>query len=155
MVVAPVRIATPLRYNIRQVATTPPKKAQVANKAAKTAERTARPSAATAKPKKASNKAAAASEKSLPVVEATKVGKPVIQTEFSATPTTTDGANPRIDPSSPEYKEAARKWVSTMIALPILIVTTYFLFDRLVAGNNPSLERFRSKPRTVPAAKEA
>lgn len=35
-----------------------------------------------------------------------------------------------VDPSSPEYKRASRKWVSTMIALPILIVTSYFLFDR-------------------------
>ncbi|KAG6001969.1 hypothetical protein E4U21_003605, partial [Claviceps maximensis] len=28
------------------------------------------------------------------------------------------------------YNTAARKWVSTMIALPILIVTSYYLFDR-------------------------
>jgi hypothetical protein len=28
------------------------------------------------------------------------------------------------------YNTAARKWVSTMIALPILLVTSYYLFDR-------------------------
>lgn len=28
------------------------------------------------------------------------------------------------------YQSAARKWVSTMIALPILLVTSYYLFDR-------------------------
>lgn len=28
------------------------------------------------------------------------------------------------------YNTAARKWVSTIIALPILIVTSYYLFDR-------------------------
>ncbi|TWU77482.1 hypothetical protein ED733_007069 [Metarhizium rileyi] len=35
------------------------------------------------------------------------------------------------------YDVAARKWVSTMIALPILIVTSYYLFDRLALGNGP------------------
>ncbi|KAH6609044.1 hypothetical protein Trco_002390 [Trichoderma cornu-damae] len=29
-----------------------------------------------------------------------------------------------------KYDVAARKWVSTMIALPILLVTSYYLFDR-------------------------
>lgn len=28
------------------------------------------------------------------------------------------------------YDRAARKWVSTIIALPILLVTSYYLFDR-------------------------
>jgi hypothetical protein len=28
------------------------------------------------------------------------------------------------------YNTAARKWVSSMIALPILLVTSYYLFDR-------------------------
>ena len=28
------------------------------------------------------------------------------------------------------YKSAARKWVSSLIALPILLVTSYYLFDR-------------------------
>ena len=29
-----------------------------------------------------------------------------------------------------DYKRATRKWISTMIALPIAIVTSYYLFDR-------------------------
>lgn len=28
------------------------------------------------------------------------------------------------------YNSAARKWVSSIIALPILLVTSYYLFDR-------------------------
>lgn len=32
--------------------------------------------------------------------------------------------------NSPEYRSAARKWVASIIALPIFIVTSYFLFDR-------------------------
>lgn len=32
--------------------------------------------------------------------------------------------------NSPEYKSASRKWVASIIALPIFIVTSYFLFDR-------------------------
>ncbi|RTE74741.1 hypothetical protein BHE90_010804 [Fusarium euwallaceae] len=33
------------------------------------------------------------------------------------------------------YKSAARKWTASIIALPILLVTSYYLFDRLVRGN--------------------
>ncbi|OAA73416.1 hypothetical protein ISF_00317 [Cordyceps fumosorosea ARSEF 2679] len=33
------------------------------------------------------------------------------------------------------YKSAARRWTSTMIALPILLVTSYYLFDRLALGH--------------------
>lgn len=55
-----------------------------------------------------------------------------------------------VDPSSPEYKQAARKWVQAMIALPILLVTSYFLYDRLALGNHPSLEAYRTRPQ--PAA---
>lgn len=41
-----------------------------------------------------------------------------------------DKPKPKIDISSLEYKQAERKWISTMIALPILLVTSYLLFDR-------------------------
>ncbi|KAL7944898.1 hypothetical protein V8C42DRAFT_324037 [Trichoderma barbatum] len=44
------------------------------------------------------------------------------------------------------YNVAARKWVSTIIALPILLVTSYYLFDRLALGNQPkSLEKYRGE----------
>ncbi|GJN74670.1 hypothetical protein VFPFJ_07697 [Purpureocillium lilacinum] len=33
------------------------------------------------------------------------------------------------------YNTAARKWVSSIIALPILLVTSYYLFDRLALGH--------------------
>lgn len=32
--------------------------------------------------------------------------------------------------NTPEYKSASRKWIASIIALPIFIVTSYFLFDR-------------------------
>lgn len=38
------------------------------------------------------------------------------------------------DTSTPAYKRAARQYVGTMIALPILLVTSYVLFDRLALG---------------------
>jgi hypothetical protein len=208
MGVAPLRIANPLCYNIRQVSTTPPKKAQVTKKAAKEAtpaappkEKTQNPSAGTTKPKKASTKAAVVPE----VPKATKPAKKAQASRFTGTATNsseeakpappteqqeagivksatlteaitttvpeapapaaspatttqaaaastvrvapkpvadetgssnavatpaTGSAKPKIDPSSPEYKQAARRWVSTMVALPILIVTSYFLFER-------------------------
>ncbi|OTA94982.1 hypothetical protein M434DRAFT_29356 [Hypoxylon sp. CO27-5] len=41
----------------------------------------------------------------------------------------------RINPSSPEYKRAARKYTQLMVAMPILLVTSYLLFDRIVLGH--------------------
>ncbi|KAF7553911.1 hypothetical protein G7Z17_g3260 [Cylindrodendrum hubeiense] len=43
------------------------------------------------------------------------------------------------------YNTAARKWVSSIIALPILLVTSYYLFDRLALGN---------EQKTLPKKKE-
>ncbi|KAI1502486.1 hypothetical protein F5X99DRAFT_156297 [Biscogniauxia marginata] len=40
----------------------------------------------------------------------------------------------RVDPSSQAYRQAARKYTSLMVAMPILLVTSYVLFDRLVLG---------------------
>lgn len=37
---------------------------------------------------------------------------------------------PKVSTNSPEYKQAAWKWTSAMVAMPILLVTSYFLFDR-------------------------
>ncbi|ODA79961.1 hypothetical protein RJ55_05559 [Drechmeria coniospora] len=44
------------------------------------------------------------------------------------------------------YKVAARRWLSSIIALPILLVTSYYLFDRLVLGHDQKV-----MPKTVPA----
>ncbi|ETS82025.1 hypothetical protein PFICI_07027 [Pestalotiopsis fici W106-1] len=41
----------------------------------------------------------------------------------------------RIDPSSPAYKAASRKYIGFMVAMPILLVTSYVLFDRLALGH--------------------
>ncbi|KAK1830108.1 hypothetical protein QBC39DRAFT_117552 [Podospora conica] len=56
-----------------------------------------------------------------------------------------------VDVKSPEYKSAARKWVAAIVALPILFVTSYYLFDRLVLGNGPGL---MDPAPTPPAAKD-
>lgn len=51
-----------------------------------------------------------------------------------------------VDTNSPEYKAAARKWTSLMVALPVLAVSSYFLFDRIILGNEPKgLEALRKK----------
>ncbi|KAJ8131600.1 hypothetical protein O1611_g2026 [Lasiodiplodia mahajangana] len=42
---------------------------------------------------------------------------------------------PRVDTSSAAYKSAASKYTRLMIAMPILIVTSYYLFDRLAVGH--------------------
>ncbi|KAK0649050.1 hypothetical protein B0T16DRAFT_456498 [Cercophora newfieldiana] len=60
----------------------------------------------------------------------------------NATPTV---AKP-VDVTSSEYKTAARKWTSLMVALPILAVSSYYLYDRIVLGNEPKgLETLRKK----------
>ena len=41
--------------------------------------------------------------------------------------------------NSREYKSAARKWVASIIALPIFIVTSYFLYDRRMPPLGPSV----------------
>lgn len=46
----------------------------------------------------------------------------------------------RVDPSSPTYKAAARRYMAFMIATPIFLVTSYALFNRLALGNDKSLE---------------
>ncbi|KAI0810179.1 hypothetical protein GGR55DRAFT_695387 [Xylaria sp. FL0064] len=44
---------------------------------------------------------------------------------------------PRVDHSSATYKQAASKYTRFMIAMPILLVTSYYLFDRLALGHEP------------------
>ncbi|KAK8064449.1 hypothetical protein PG994_007087 [Apiospora phragmitis] len=49
-----------------------------------------------------------------------------------------------VDPSSPAYKAASRKYVRTMIAMPILLVTSWVLFDRLARG--AEVKTFKETP---------
>lgn len=51
-------------------------------------------------------------------------------TDHGAAPTPLEPEIPYVDPSSPEFKKASRKWTSVMVSLPILLVTSYYLFDR-------------------------
>ncbi|KAI1198154.1 hypothetical protein F5X97DRAFT_323724 [Nemania serpens] len=41
----------------------------------------------------------------------------------------------RIDTSSPAYKQAAARYVRFVVAMPVLLVTSYYLFDRLYLGH--------------------
>ncbi|CAI7619300.1 hypothetical protein PENPOL_c001G08654 [Penicillium polonicum] len=36
-----------------------------------------------------------------------------------------------------EYKAAARRWTTTIVGLPILMYTSYILYERLYAGKSP------------------
>ncbi|KAL4867355.1 hypothetical protein BDV12DRAFT_121527 [Aspergillus spectabilis] len=36
-----------------------------------------------------------------------------------------------------EYKAASRRWVSTIVALPILMYTTWVLYERTYGGKKP------------------
>ncbi|KAI0184227.1 hypothetical protein EV127DRAFT_242900 [Xylaria flabelliformis] len=53
---------------------------------------------------------------------------------------------PRVDTSSTAYKTAASKYTRFMIAMPILLVTSYYLFDRLALGHEA--KSFRGTPST-------
>ncbi|KZL80157.1 hypothetical protein CI238_08351 [Colletotrichum incanum] len=135
-------------------------------KATKTVKKTTTPAAATktattaATKKTATNKAAAAAPKA-------PTTNPVIATSASApnpTPASTltrdpsrhvtptsplpsqsleQEVRPKLNPNSKEYRKAygtaARKWTSAMVAMPILLVTSYYLFDRLALGNKPKV----------------
>lgn len=65
-------------------------------------------------------------------VESTPVPRPSIPSAvYEAHNRAPPPSPPRIaDTSSKEYKQAERKWLSVIVALPILFVTSYFLFDR-------------------------
>ncbi|ROW16120.1 hypothetical protein VPNG_01986 [Cytospora leucostoma] len=169
--VAPSRIATPLCHSIRQASTTKSTKAQTASK--KTAKGS---TPAATKPNKASTKTAAASQKPVPIAEVTKAARPArnvgttpakapepavspsaetqaaeASTAGADLPATMYDARPRVDTSSKEYKKAERSWTNMMVALPILIVTSYFLFERLLMGKNPSLNLSHARRQPVPA----
>ncbi len=55
----------------------------------------------------------------------TRPPKPQIPRSLRATP---------FDKSNPVYRQTARKYVRFIVAVPILVVTSYILFDRLVMG---------------------
>ncbi|KAL2818822.1 hypothetical protein BDW59DRAFT_126865 [Aspergillus cavernicola] len=44
-----------------------------------------------------------------------------------------------------EYKSAARRWISTIVALPILMYTSYVLFERTYGNQKP--KRLADVPR--------
>ncbi|KAJ3564756.1 hypothetical protein NPX13_g7737 [Xylaria arbuscula] len=60
---------------------------------------------------------------------------------------------PRVDTSSTAYKQAykqaASKYTRLMIAMPILLVTSYYLFDRLALGHEA--KTLRGAPTTTEA----
>ncbi|KAK3690323.1 hypothetical protein B0T22DRAFT_481500 [Podospora appendiculata] len=59
-----------------------------------------------------------------------------------------------VDISSPEFKRASRKYTSVMVALPILFVTSYYLFDRLALGNpQKDISELLKRPPGAPEAK--
>ena len=75
------------------------------------------------------------SKKLVADVEATGAPRPSIPAAVyeahNRAPPPSPPSPPRIaDTSSKEYKQAERKWLSVIVALPILFVTSYFLFDR-------------------------
>ncbi|KAK0712847.1 hypothetical protein B0T26DRAFT_346222 [Lasiosphaeria miniovina] len=88
-----------------------------------------------------------AAEKIPPTLRAPEPLKPAVRFVKSVkSEVAPEGPQP-VDTSSPEYKKASRKYTALMVALPILFVTSYYLYDRLVLGNQPSdLAALRPKP---------
>ncbi|CAK7264624.1 hypothetical protein SEPCBS57363_001170 [Sporothrix epigloea] len=66
------------------------------------------------------------------------------QTATGASGADASGAVNIVD--TPEYKKATRQWTSLIVAMPILLVTSYYLFDRLALGHMPTdLTKYREK----------
>ncbi len=61
-------------------------------------------------------------------------------------PRLSEAGGSRVDLSSPEYKQASRRYVSAMVALPILLVTSYFLLIDV----SSSLVLFRAMAAILP-----
>ncbi|KAK1752960.1 hypothetical protein QBC47DRAFT_50114 [Echria macrotheca] len=96
--------------------------------AKKKAEAVVEPSAdAASTPRKASVR----SVKAAPIREAVSSGRPAGADTPPVSP------QKPVDVKSAEYKSASRKWTSLMVGLPLLIVSSYFLYDRLILGNEP------------------
>ncbi|ROT36325.1 hypothetical protein SODALDRAFT_217358 [Sodiomyces alkalinus F11] len=69
----------------------------------------------------------------------TPMNKPVTPASSIVPPRKQPPAAQRpLNPASPEYKKAynraARRWMAALIALPIFIVTSYVLFNRIILG---------------------
>ncbi|KAK4195273.1 hypothetical protein QBC40DRAFT_22756 [Triangularia verruculosa] len=64
-------------------------------------------------------------------------------------PAATATESKKVDINSKEYKRVARKVTSLMVALPFLIVTSYYLWDRLAPGG-PSSPSSDDAPPTTP-----
>ncbi|KAI1153654.1 hypothetical protein F4825DRAFT_449228 [Nemania diffusa] len=60
---------------------------------------------------------------------------------------------PAVDRSSPAYKAAASKYTRLMISMPILLVTSYYLYDRLALGHE--VKPLPSRPSKGEVDKEA
>ncbi|KAL1966449.1 hypothetical protein VTN77DRAFT_4591 [Rasamsonia byssochlamydoides] len=56
---------------------------------------------------------------------------------------------------TPEYKAAARRWISTIVALPILFVTSWVLYERVYGGKKPKHLIERSQPQPPTPASES
>ncbi|KAL4804267.1 hypothetical protein BDV18DRAFT_29067 [Aspergillus unguis] len=50
-----------------------------------------------------------------------------------------------------EYKAASRRWVSTIVALPILMYTSWVLYERTYGDKQP--KRLNNRPVTTPSPK--
>lgn len=88
-------------------------------------------------------------EKISPTLRAREPLKPAVKSVKSVKSEVAPQGPQPVDTSSLEYKKASRKYTALMVALPILFVTSYYLYDRLVLGNQPSdLAALRPKPTT-------
>ncbi|KAI1314205.1 hypothetical protein F5Y03DRAFT_5493 [Xylaria venustula] len=59
---------------------------------------------------------------------------------------------PRVNQTREAYKQAASKYTRLMIAMPILLVTSYYLFDRLALGHDA--KTFHGTPSVEGAIKD-
>jgi hypothetical protein len=104
--------------------------------AAKPAAPAAKPADAPAAASTRGNKVVAEEAKSLsPATNKLTDAAPLPEIEEAAVREVKERVAPemlksKVDTSSREYKSASRKYVSVMVALPILLVTSYVLFDR-------------------------
>lgn len=150
---APVQTNTPAAApmkNIPQVSPSPVKAEAAAQPKVKAAHPT--PVAPAAKPKPPTGAGAAAvSLRAAPVKAATAPQRLEATAEplkTSAQAPTRPSARVGADTASKEYKRAQWSYTGAVVGVPLLLVTSYFLYDRLILGNE-RLDTSRPTPTPI------
>ncbi|KAM0335536.1 hypothetical protein ACHAQA_000584 [Verticillium albo-atrum] len=150
----PAANATPYaKLSSTKAAATPSKKA--APKSIPTSVPKPAPKPAATRPSASPKSTTAQPEKAAPITPIAKTAvrdaPATIAPKRAEAPKAAPKVRPPLDPTSKEYKKEynslTRRWTAGLIAMPVLLVTSYYLFDRLVLGHEKKVLRPADAPK--------